>query len=135
MPPLPLPPPIAGYAPEPSQNLADPEARHRLSPAAIAGFGRIADLWQISAPDADRLLGGRVSHPLPLDVLTRISLLIGIFKALNILFSQPLADRWIRLPNRNPIFRGATPLAHMLAGGLPAMIEVRRLLDSRRGGQ
>ena len=68
------------------------------------------------------------------DTLLRISYLIGIFKALHILHSEPLADEWIRLPNANRIFAGRSPLAYMLAGGLPAIETVRRLLDARRGG-
>jgi hypothetical protein len=40
----------------------------------------------------------------------------------------------VQLPNRNPIFAGATPLAYMIHGGLPAMQTVRRLLDGRRAG-
>ena len=132
----PLPPPIADCPPPIAQDLADVEVRQRLSPAALAAFDRIVELWQISPSDAQHLLGTTtLAGPLPQETLTRISLLIGIFKALNILFSEPLADRWINLPNRNPIFRGATPLAHMLRGGLPSVLETRRLLDSRRGGQ
>ena len=68
------------------------------------------------------------------DRLTRISYLVGIFKALNILYSEKLADTWMQLPNRNPIFAGQTPLAVMMKGGLPAMQMVRRLLDARRAG-
>ena len=43
------------------------------------------------------------------DRLVRISYLVGIFKALNILHSEQLADEWVRLPNTNRIFRGVTP--------------------------
>jgi Protein of unknown function (DUF2384) len=68
------------------------------------------------------------------DRLMRISYLIGIFKSLNILYSQRLADQWMRLPNTNPIFGGRTPLDY-LRGGQPAMEIVRRLLDARRGGR
>ena len=68
------------------------------------------------------------------DRLTRISYVIGIFKALNILHSRKLADEWIHLPNSNPIFSGESPLAYMIRGGLPAMQTVRRLLDARRAG-
>ena len=67
--------------------------------------------------------------------VTRISLLIGIFKALNILYSPKLADAWITLPNRNPMFQGASPLVYMLQRGQPGMVAVRQLLDARRGGQ
>jgi uncharacterized protein (DUF2384 family) len=96
--------------------------------------------------DAMALLGG-ASHGryyelkknrkglLSQDELTRISLLIGIFKALNILFSQRLANQWVSRPNSNPIFNDAPPIAFMLRGGVPGMISVRRLLDSRRGGR
>jgi Protein of unknown function (DUF2384) len=77
----------------------------------------------------------RGSRILDQDRLTRISLLTGIFKALNILYSKKLADRWIRLPNTNPMFGGETPLTYMVRGGLPAMLRVRQLLDARRGGQ
>ena len=68
------------------------------------------------------------------DRLTRISYLIGIFKALHILHSRSLADEWVHVPNTNPIFAGQTPLAYIIRGGLPAMQTVRRLLDARRAG-
>jgi uncharacterized protein (DUF2384 family) len=69
------------------------------------------------------------------DELTRVSLLVGIFKALNILFSRKLADQWVMRPNSNPMFGNATPLAALLGRGVPGMLDVRRLLDSRRGGR
>ena len=68
------------------------------------------------------------------DKLTRISLLLGIFKALNILYGQKLADAWINLPNSNPMFEGEAPLAYIIRGGVPALVRVRQLLDARRGG-
>ncbi len=142
-----LAPHIAGYAPDASQDLSNPDVRRRLSPAAIEGFLRLMELWKIKDADARQLLGGLStgsfhalkkqgkSRTLAHDTLTRVSLLLGIFKALTILYSEPLADAWISLPNRNPVFRGSAPLAYILQQGLPGMLEVRRLLDSRRGGQ
>ena len=50
------------------------------------------------------------------------------------LHKTELADEWVNLPNTNRIFSGATPLAYMIKGGIPAMQTVRRLLDARRGG-
>jgi hypothetical protein len=94
----------------------------------------------------DDVLGGVTNGPyyqmkksadgrvLDADKLLRISYLIGIFKALNVLHGQPLADEWVHLPNTNRIFVGITPLAYMIKGGTPAMQTVRRLLDARRGG-
>jgi uncharacterized protein (DUF2384 family) len=127
-------------------DLADPATRARLSPAAIVAFFAIVDKWQLRNEDAMSMLGG-ISHGryfelkrhrkglLSQDELTRISLLIGIFKALNILFGQRLANQWTSRPNSNPMFNGAPPLQYLSRGGVPAMIGVRRLLDSRRGGR
>ncbi len=138
-------PQVAGYNIEAAPNLADPAIRRQLSPSAIKGFFRIAAKWHIRDEDARQLLGGlstgsfyslkKNPRALGQDALTRISLLLGIFKALNILFSSRLADAWITLPNTNPMFRGNTPLAYMLRLGLPGMMHVRQLLDARRGGQ
>lgn len=127
-------------------DLADAGTRARLSAPAITAFFSIVDKWQLRNEDAMALLGG-ASHGryfelkknrkglLSQDELTRISLLIGIFKALNILFSQRLANQWTSRPNSNPIFNNAPPLQFITRGGVPAMIGVRRLLDSRRGGR
>jgi hypothetical protein len=69
-------------------------------------------------------------HQLNADKLQRVSYLVGIFKALNILHGQSLADEWIQLANSNRIFKGSTPLAYMIEGGIPAMQTVRRLLEA-----
>jgi hypothetical protein len=120
--------------------------QQRLSPAAIRAFFRIATGWRLRDEDARGLLGGisngsfyqlkgGAKKRLDQDMLTRISLLIGIFSALNILYSAKLADAWIQLPNTNSMFNGESPLVYMLRGGQPAMMHVRQLLDARRGGQ
>ena len=101
--------------------------------------------WRVKDEDARALLGGITNGPyylmkrdpdrvLDADRLTRVSLIIGIFKALHLLHSEALADRWVHLPNSNRIFSGATPLSYMMDGGLPAIATVRRLVDARRGG-
>jgi hypothetical protein len=45
-----------------------------------------------------------------------------------------LADSWVRLPNTNPIFGGRPALTLMVEGGIDGLLQVRRLLDARRGG-
>ena len=126
-------------------DLTDRAVRERLSRAGVRAFFNIMARWNVRDEDARGLLGGMTNGPYyelkrnpdrvqDVDRLTRISLLIGIFKALNILHSEPLADRWVHLPNTNRLFAGATPLAFMLRGGLPALLTVRRLLDARRAG-
>jgi hypothetical protein len=119
--------------------------RERLSKSALIGFFKLAAAWKLRDDDARELLGGLSSSAfyewkknpgrvLEVDRITRISYLLGIYKALHILYGDQLADEWINLPNKNVIFAGRTPLANMLAGGLLAMQTVRKLLDARRGG-
>jgi hypothetical protein len=103
-------------------------------------------IWGVSDEDAQRLLGvldigemlrmkNNLNHTqLHGEALMRISYLLGIFKALNVLLSEQLADRWISVPNKNITFGGQSPLHYMIAGGLAAMLTVRRLLDSRCAG-
>jgi hypothetical protein len=136
--------PQTRYQPSPVVDLASKGERERLSPAAIRTFFNIMKHWNIRDEDARALLGGISNGPfyemkkdpdrvLDTDRLMRISYLIGIFKSLNILYSDKLADKWVQLPNSNPIFSGQMPLAYMVRGGQPAMQTVRRLLDARRG--
>jgi hypothetical protein len=124
--------------------------QEKLSPVAIRAFFRLASHWKLRDEDARGLIGGisngsfyqlkrsaaktADARTLDQDKLTRVSLLVGIFKALNILYGTKLADAWIQLPNSNPVFGGQTPLAYMLKGGMPSMLRVRQLLDARRGG-
>jgi hypothetical protein len=137
--------PLTGASWDHPADLSDKAVAKRLSPAAVKAFLEIAGLWKLRDENARHLLGGisngafyelkKQRHPLlDQDRLTRLSLLTGIFKALNILYSKKLADRWVQLPNQNPMFEGDTPLAYMVTGGIPAMIRVRQLLDARRGG-
>ena len=136
----------AGIAWEKPADLSSKDVRKRLSPSAVKTFFKIRELWELRDEDARQLLGGmsngafynlkrKARGTLDQDRLTRISILTGIFKGLNILYGKKLADRWIQLPNENPMFRGETPLTYMSKGGLPAMLRVRQLLDSRRGGR
>lgn len=138
--------PNSRYEPAPLVDLTAKAERERLSPAALRAFFNIMERWSVRDEDARQLLGGVTNGPyyemkkhpmgrvLDADKLLRVSYLVGIFKALNILHSQGLADDWVRLPNANRLFGGIAPLAYMKQGGAPAMQSVRRLLDARRGG-
>jgi len=144
-----------GVAWDQPADLSSRTVQEKLSPVAIRAFFRLASHWKLRDEDARGLIGGisngsfyqlkrgttKASHSKTFDVktldqdrLTRVSLLVGIFKALNILYGTKLADAWVQLPNTNPIFGGETPLAYMLKGGVPSMLRVRQLLDARRGG-
>lgn len=137
--------PKSRFEPAALVDLTAKAERERLSRSALKGFFRLAAAWKLRDEEARELLGGLSSSAfyewkknpervLEVDRITRISYLIGIYKALHILHGDKLADEWVGLPNRNLIFSGHTPLAYMQAGGLLAMQTVRKLLDSRRGG-
>jgi len=138
--------PKTRYQPSPLVDLSSKAARERLSGPALKAFFKLVERWGVRDEEARQLLGGvsngpyyemkkaRAERLVASDELQRISYLIGIFKGLHILHGEKLADAWPRLPNANRIFGGATPLAYMVSGGMPAMQTVRRLLDARRGG-
>ncbi|MFW5837564.1 MAG: antitoxin Xre-like helix-turn-helix domain-containing protein [Desulfovibrionaceae bacterium] len=136
--------PQAGHDPSPCIDLSSPLERERLSPSAIKAFFNIMERWKTSEAVGRALLGGvsrgryhslkKGRGKLDQDELTRVSLLVGVFKALHILHSEKLADAWMSLPNRNRIFGGGSPLDYLVHGGLPAFLNVRRLLDARREG-
>ena len=71
---------------------------------------------------------------LAFDTLTRLSLVLGIYKSLQVLYPEPaLADGWMRMPNTNPMFGGAPPLSLAIDAGIDGLYRIRRLLDARRG--
>src|SRR5690349_7289103 len=137
--------PASRFDPASLVDLTSKTDRERLSRSALRGFFKIVERWKVRDDDARELLGGLSSSAyyewkknpervLEVDRITRISYLVGIYKALHILHGNKLADEWVQLPNSNAMFAGSTPLAFMMAGGLLAMQSVRRLLDARRGG-
>ena len=139
-------PRIAGYDFDTGADLSNPSERMQLSSAAIRGFLNLRKQWGLNEEQCRALLGGVSSstfhawrtnprRTLDQDTLTRISLLIGIYKALNIYFGKPWADRWLTLENRGHLFAGRTPLSYIIQRGQPGMLEVRRMLDAWRGGR
>lgn len=127
------------------QTFADAESRARLSGTAAKAFARLAAHWSLSNAEAAALLGvsqstwerlkrGGRSEPLSQDQLTRVSALVGTFKALHLLFADAMADRWPQLPNKGPLFENRRPIDAMIDGGIPRMLDVRRYVDAARGG-
>ena len=117
----------------------------RLSGPALRTFFRIGEQWALSREEQMKLLGltatstyhkwkGDQDVRLGPDTIERISYVLGIFKALQILLSNPyLADGWIKKTNDAIPFGGHSPLAHMLQGGMQSLWEVRQYLDAQRG--
>ncbi len=139
--------PIVGYLFDHSPDLTDPEVREKLSGSAIKAFVKIAGKWRLTESQARGLLGGIASSTfhtwksdpnnqrLTQDTLLRISLVIGIYKALHIYFGESWADRWVTLGNRGSMFAGTAPIEYMIRQGQPGMGQVRRMLDAWRGGR
>lgn len=136
---------VPGYQFDASPDLSRLEVRERLSQSAMDGFFAITDRWNVPVERAGELLGGiprssvyklrTAAGTLRQDELTRISYIVGIYKALHILLPDPLADRWVNQPNDNLLFGGQTPIEYMVKGGIPGLHQVRSLLDSARGGR
>jgi hypothetical protein len=130
----------------PADRRRDPEVRKQMSGPAMRTFLNIAKKWNLTIYEQSGLLGWPAASTyhkyksgsigtLTFDSLIRISLVLGIYKDLHVLYPDPgLADRWIRLPNANPLFGGRTALEFVIDNGLDGLLKVRRLLDARRGG-
>lgn len=113
---------------------------------ALDAFFRLVDFWGLDTRQAMTLLGvpsrstfmswkAKAPGKLPPDTMERISYLLGMHKALRILFSrdeQSVRD-WIKAPNSNPLFGNKSALDRMLSGRVADLYEVRRFLDAQRG--
>lgn len=122
------------FAPDP---ITDAEGRAMLR-AIIALFGK----WRITDDECATLLDlpvrtwrrWKAGQPgrLDRDTKARLSNLLGIHKALRILFTEPgRGYDWIKAPN--DAFGGASALSVMLRGELTDLMRVRRYLDAERG--
>lgn len=121
----------------------DPEFRERVSGAARRTFIRIAEVWSLSEVEQVDLLALQdvaaleqfrqlSDEPLPGDVLYRISYVLGIYRALNILLPRDdAADGWIKRRNTNELFGGKPALALMTTRDLVDLAKVRKHLDAQ----
>jgi hypothetical protein len=116
-----------------------------LAAPALQAFFAIAERWSLSELEQMRILGltsrstlqrWRAQRQAPLelsrDTIERISYVLGIYKAINVLL--PLRDRadgWVRTANKAPIFGGRSALDRMAAGNVSDLYEVRKYLDSQ----
>ena len=120
--------------------------RRSLSGPALRTFFRIAAAWKLSVDEQMALLGLTTRSTyfkwkkgedaiLPKDTLERISYILGIYKALQILLPDPAAaDAWVRQPTDAPTFAGGSALDRMLSGRVADLSVVRQYLDAERSG-
>jgi hypothetical protein len=72
----------------------------------------------------------------PVDILTRISLVLGIHAALQVLFlTEAEGVDWLRRPHGATVYGGKPPLGLITDGSQDSLFTVRRYLDAVRGGQ
>jgi hypothetical protein len=124
----------------------DPAFRERLSGPGLRTFFNIGREWGLTVEQQRILLGdvppstyhkwkGGAVGTLSYDQLERISLVLGIYKALKLLFADEAAGlRWLKATNTDLPFTGASPLDRMLRGSIDDLYAVRRYLDGWRGG-
>jgi hypothetical protein len=127
-----------------------PANRRRLSAPALRTFLAIADLWGLTEEQRLLILGypSRSTYhnwckqarehgafTLDVDVLTRISAVLGIHQGLGILFpTEQLGVQWLRTPHNAVAFGGRPPLDLVTSGSQDGLLSVRRFLDGARGG-
>lgn len=128
----------------------DAAARRRLSAPGLRTFVRIAERWGLSEEERLRVLGrpGRSTYhvwiskareerelTLPFDALLRISAVLGIHKAIGIIFARrDEAALWLRSPNAGILFGGQRPVDLLTSGSQDHLMLLRRHLDAWRGG-
>ncbi|MBX3447900.1 MAG: DUF2384 domain-containing protein [Parvibaculaceae bacterium] len=127
-----------------------PTNRRRLSAPALRTFLTIADLWGLTEEQRLLVLGcparstyhnwcKRVREhdaiTLDVDVLLRISAVLGIHQALGVLFPDERSGvEWLTMPHGAIVFGGRPPLSLLTSGSQDGLLSVRRFLDGARGG-
>ncbi|PCI39903.1 MAG: DUF2384 domain-containing protein [Elusimicrobia bacterium] len=126
-------------------------AKWKVDPKTASGpalrtFFKISERWKLSVEEQMKLLGLTARSTffkwkqeqggrLTMDTLERISYVLGIFKALNILLpDEDSADAWIKKPNDAPAFGGKSALDRLMSGQVSDLFVVRQYLDAQRGG-
>ncbi len=117
-----------------------PEVTSDMTAAGLRAFFRIMAAWGVDNRQAMVLLGrparatffrwkkGEVAGA-PFDTVQRISYILGIYKALQVLYSDAaMADAWIRRPNE--AFGGESALDRMIGGDVTDLAAVRDYLDA-----
>ena len=124
----------------------DSGTRANLGAVGFRTFLALADEWQLSVGDRTCLMGdiaestyhkwrsGKITE-LSRDQLERLSLILGVYKALRLIFSdQATGTKWLKGANTDAPFASRSPLARMLDGSIDDLYAVRRYLDAWRGG-
>lgn len=117
-----------------------PRVTSDMVAAGLRAFFRIMAAWGVDNRQAMILLGrparatffrwkkGEVAGA-PFDTMQRISYILGIYQALQVLYSDAaMADAWIRRPNE--AFGGQSALDRMTGGDVTDLAAARDYLDA-----
>ena len=114
-----------------------------LARPALLTFRNISRAWSLTETEQSAILGHPLSaasavldsdegHELLSDTLERLSYVLGIYRALHIIFpDQQQADSWVRRPNHAALFNGTPALGLMCSGRLADLAAVRQYLDAQ----
>ncbi|SMQ59318.1 Protein of unknown function [Pseudidiomarina planktonica] len=104
---------------------------------------RMLDFWGFNDQEKAKVLGdisvstfrrykrGEMKRRLTADCRTRISLILGIYKALRIIFVQDMHHaKWVNNPNKR--LNELSPKAVMVMGSMINLYDIRRYLDAVR---
>ena len=127
-----------------------PANRRRLSGASLRTFLVIANHWGLTGEQRRLILGNPArstyqgwvkkarehrDFTLSLDVLMRISAILGIHIGLRTLFDEDQGGVvWLRQPHGARVFGGAAPIDLITGGTQESLMTVRRFVDAARGG-
>ncbi|MAO49413.1 MAG: hypothetical protein CML16_00830 [Pusillimonas sp.] len=104
---------------------------------------RLFDHWNLKTDQRSKVLGGvskttlnrwrqGVIGVISADLATRLSLLMGMHKALRLIFiDKERAYSWITTPNDD--LNGIAPIDYMARGDIMSLYQVRAYLDAARG--
>ena len=137
------------HSPVLDEDQFSPESRRRLSGPGLRTFVRIADLWGLSDWERWTVLGqpARVDYHewveaagegrnlvLSVDVLTRISAMLGIHQALEVLHHTDDGVTWMRRRDWSTVFGGRVPMEMVTSGSVKELLTVRHALDAATAG-
>ena len=114
----------------------------RKARMALGTVFNIMKAWDVSEDDEAAILGqpdrealrawkDERGPPIGEETILRISYVLGIFKAINILLPDSrIADEWVERPNKARIFGGRSALDRMTDGDIEDLKIVRQYLDA-----
>ena len=124
------------------ENFPDNIDKDKINRVALKTFFNICKQWGINNHKDQMILLGLSSEStfykwknnldgkLNKDTLERISYMIGIYKALQILLPYSY-NSWVK--TEHPLFDNNTPLQVMLKGNVSDLFLIRNYLDAERG--